>query len=96
MSLPLKVYLDYSKSINPNYSFCNNYSFYFNSSSSFSPLTSSRLKSNVTIHFIYPINNTSINPSNMPTIFVTGLAGLQYQGLESEYIGESKAIELRG
>jgi hypothetical protein len=27
---------------------------------------------------------------------VTGLAGLQHQGLESEYIGESKATELRG
>jgi hypothetical protein len=30
------------------------------------------------------------------TTFVTGLAGLQHQGLESEYIGESKATELRG
>jgi hypothetical protein len=27
---------------------------------------------------------------------VTGLAGLQHQELESEYIGESKATELRG
>jgi hypothetical protein len=30
------------------------------------------------------------------SIIVTGLAGLQHQGLESEYIGESKATELRG
>ena len=27
---------------------------------------------------------------------VTGLAGLQHQGLENQYIGESKARELRG
>jgi hypothetical protein len=33
---------------------------------------------------------------NLFLLIVTGLAGLQHQGLESEYIGESKATELRG
>jgi hypothetical protein len=33
---------------------------------------------------------------NYKAAVVTGLAGLQHQELECEYIGESKTIELRG
>jgi hypothetical protein len=67
MSLPLKFCLEYNQGTNPDHSFYSGYSFYFNSSGPSSPLTSSRLETNVAVRPARPINNTGINPSNMPT-----------------------------
>jgi hypothetical protein len=68
MSLPPKFCLEYSKGTNSNHSFYSGYGFYFNSSGPFSPLTSSGLETNIAIRPARPINDTSINPSDMPTI----------------------------
>jgi hypothetical protein len=68
MSLPLKFCLEYNKGTNPNYNFYSGCGFYFNSGGLSSPLTSSRLETNVAMRPPRPINNTSINPSNVPTM----------------------------
>jgi hypothetical protein len=68
MSLPPKFCLEYNKDTNPNYSFCSGYGFYFNSDGPSSPSTSSGLETNIIIRPACPINNTSTNPSDMPTM----------------------------